>query len=151
MTIVAVEMALASIVMLLRRSPHRVGGLEESFLSDLEEDLGPSEVWAEGLIFLLPHPNERHYGWLQPGASKEVSFELSLELSKEWIEEGGNRLYHPRAILRRVVGKVWHIMASDVPYKVICALNAATCSIGSEPPLYASSIGSRKCYGMGLS
>ncbi|RRT56190.1 hypothetical protein B296_00029842 [Ensete ventricosum] len=42
-------------------------------------------------------------------------------------------------------------MASDVPYKAICALNAATCSIGSEHPSYASNIGSRKCSGMGLS
>ncbi|RWW72104.1 hypothetical protein BHE74_00020117 [Ensete ventricosum] len=42
-------------------------------------------------------------------------------------------------------------MASGVSYKAICALNAATCSIGSEHPSYASNIGSRKCSGMDLS
>ncbi|RZR71325.1 hypothetical protein BHM03_00004682 [Ensete ventricosum] len=71
--------------------------------------------------------------------------------SKERIEVGGSRLYHPRAIPHKVVGRAQHIMECDVPYKAICALNVTTCSIGSEPPSYASSIGSRKCCKMGLS
>ncbi|RWW35694.1 hypothetical protein BHE74_00059339 [Ensete ventricosum] len=52
---------------------------------------------------------------------------------------------------KRVIEKARHIMASHMSYKAICAMNAATCSIGSEPPSYASNIGSQKCYGMGLS
>ncbi|RZR74049.1 hypothetical protein BHM03_00031499 [Ensete ventricosum] len=42
-------------------------------------------------------------------------------------------------------------MASDMPYRAIYARNATTCSIGSEPPSYASSIGRRKCCGIGVS
>ncbi|RRT85543.1 hypothetical protein B296_00004172 [Ensete ventricosum] len=43
-TVVSVEATVASTVTVLGPSPHRVGGLEESFLSDLEEDLGPGLV-----------------------------------------------------------------------------------------------------------
>ncbi|RWW60216.1 hypothetical protein BHE74_00032805 [Ensete ventricosum] len=41
-------------------------------------------------------------------------------------------------------------MASDMPYRAICAWNAATCSIGSERPSYTSSIKRRKCCEIGL-
>ncbi|RWW28264.1 hypothetical protein GW17_00007266 [Ensete ventricosum] len=67
------------------------------------------------------------------------------------MEEGGNRSYHPRAIPRRVVRKARHIMTYDVPYRVICAWNAAMCSVGSELPSYVSSIERRKCDGIGVS
>ncbi|RRT70027.1 hypothetical protein B296_00028429 [Ensete ventricosum] len=39
-------------------------------------------------------------------------------------------------------------MVSDVPYRVICAWNAAMCSVGSELPSYASSIGRKNCNGI---
>ncbi|RRT36945.1 hypothetical protein B296_00048853 [Ensete ventricosum] len=47
-TIVMVKMAVAPVVAsVLNSSPHRVGGLKESSLSDLEEDLSPSRVeWS---------------------------------------------------------------------------------------------------------
>ncbi|RZR74730.1 hypothetical protein BHM03_00041966 [Ensete ventricosum] len=89
------------------------------------------------------------------GFSRALARKLALNSlaswSKEWIDEDGNRLYHSRAIPRKIVGKARHIMASDMPYKTIYALNAMICSIGLEPPSYASSIGSQKCSGMGLS
>ncbi|RRT42855.1 hypothetical protein B296_00056832 [Ensete ventricosum] len=53
--------------------------------------------------------------------------------------------------LGNVDGKAWHIMVSDMPYRAICARNVATCFIGSEPPSCASSVGRRKCCGMGVS
>ncbi|RRT41767.1 hypothetical protein B296_00046788 [Ensete ventricosum] len=71
--------------------------------------------------------------------------------SKEWIRVGGRRLYHPQAIQHKVIKRARHIVPSDVSYKTTCALNAATFSVGSELPSYGSSIGSRKCCGMGLS
>ncbi|RRT43613.1 hypothetical protein B296_00022062 [Ensete ventricosum] len=39
-----------------------------------------SEVWAKGLIFLLPHPKKRCDSWLQLGTIEEVSFELPRKL-----------------------------------------------------------------------
>ncbi|RWW46340.1 hypothetical protein BHE74_00047736 [Ensete ventricosum] len=54
-------------------------------------------------------------------------------------------MYHPQAIQHKVVKRARHIVASDMSYKTTCALNAATCSIGSELLSYGSSIGSRKC------
>ncbi|RWW75087.1 hypothetical protein BHE74_00016914 [Ensete ventricosum] len=51
--------------------------------------------------------------------------------------------------VRAVVGKARHIKAYDIPYNAICALNAATCSIGL--PSYASCIRRPKCYRIGLS
>ncbi|RRT39647.1 hypothetical protein B296_00023279 [Ensete ventricosum] len=39
MSVVAMEAAVVSAVPFLSSSPHRVGGFEESFLSDLKEDL----------------------------------------------------------------------------------------------------------------
>ncbi|RWW81568.1 hypothetical protein BHE74_00010015 [Ensete ventricosum] len=89
-------------------------------------------------------------GFSQALAKKLASNSL-MSWSKEWIEVSDSQPYHPRAIPHRVVEKARHIMASDVPYKAICAQNAATCSIGSEPPSYASSVGRRKCCGMGVS
>ncbi|RWW62618.1 hypothetical protein BHE74_00030245 [Ensete ventricosum] len=68
--------------------------------------------------------------------------------SKEWMKASSSWLYHPRATPHRVIGKAQHIMASDVSYKAICTLNVTTCSVGSEPPSYASSAERRKCYGM---
>ncbi|RWW48330.1 hypothetical protein BHE74_00045601 [Ensete ventricosum] len=48
-TVVTVEVAVAPAIMLLGLSPYRVGGFEESFLPDLEEDLGPCRVeWSVG-------------------------------------------------------------------------------------------------------
>ncbi|RWW50216.1 hypothetical protein BHE74_00043555 [Ensete ventricosum] len=41
MTVVMVEAVVTSAITLLRSSLHRVGGFEESFLLDLEEDLSP--------------------------------------------------------------------------------------------------------------
>ncbi|RWW67234.1 hypothetical protein BHE74_00025335 [Ensete ventricosum] len=42
-------------------------------------------------------------------------------------------------------------MAFDMPYRAIYARNTTTCSIGSEPSSYASSIGRRKRCGIGVS
>ncbi|RZS24532.1 hypothetical protein BHM03_00057610 [Ensete ventricosum] len=84
------------------------------------------------------------FGWAL--ARKLVSNSFA-SWSKEWIRAGGRRLYHPQAIQHKVVKRARHIVASDVSYKTTCALNAATCSIGSELLSYGSSIGSRKSDG----
>ncbi|RRT68015.1 hypothetical protein B296_00006914 [Ensete ventricosum] len=44
MSVVMEEAVVASTVTFLGSSPHQVGGFEESFLLDLEEDLSPSEM-----------------------------------------------------------------------------------------------------------
>ncbi|RWW52680.1 hypothetical protein BHE74_00040886 [Ensete ventricosum] len=93
-------------------------------------------------FYLIPR-RDATVGFGRALARKLASNSLA-SWSKEWIEAGDRQLYHPRAITHKVVGKARHIMASDVSYKAICALNAATCSIGSEPPSYASSIESQK-------
>ncbi|RWW18370.1 hypothetical protein GW17_00017658 [Ensete ventricosum] len=87
-------------------SPYWFGGFEKSFLLDLEEDFGS----GTGQGAHLPSTSSGD-GWLRPGTSEEVGFELDSQLD------------HPQVILHRVVGKARHIMASDVPYKAICAWN----------------------------
>ncbi|RWV95265.1 hypothetical protein GW17_00042122 [Ensete ventricosum] len=79
-------------------------------------------------------------------AREEVGLEFSCELI-ERVDGGGRQpIVPPSSDLHRVVGKALHIMAYNMPYRTICAWNAATCSIGSEPLSYASSFGRRKCY-----
>ncbi|RRT34295.1 hypothetical protein B296_00045829 [Ensete ventricosum] len=79
-------------------------------------------------------------------ASEEVGLELSCELI-ERVDGGGRQpTVPPSSDLHRVVGKALHIMAYNMSYRTICARNAATCSIGSEPPSYTSSFRRRKCY-----
>ncbi|RWW63315.1 hypothetical protein BHE74_00029516 [Ensete ventricosum] len=108
------------------------------------------KVRAKGLIFLLPHPEERHGNRLCPTLARKLASNSLMSWSKEWMEASGSQSYHPRPTPHRVVGKAQHIMASDVPYKTIYTLNAVTCSIGSEPPSYASSTRRWKCCGMGV-
>ncbi|RWW46337.1 hypothetical protein BHE74_00047731 [Ensete ventricosum] len=43
-SVVTVEATIVLVVTFLNLSPYRVGGFEESFLPDLEEDLGPGRV-----------------------------------------------------------------------------------------------------------
>ncbi|RRT62254.1 hypothetical protein B296_00043528 [Ensete ventricosum] len=122
-SVVTMEAAVASAVLFLVSSPHRVGGFEESFLLDLEEDLNSG------------------------GGDEEVGLKLFSELI-ERVDRGERQpTVPPSSIPRRVVRKSPHVMPFDVPYRAICARNVATCSIGSEPPSYASSVGTRKCSG----
>ncbi|RRT75189.1 hypothetical protein B296_00003260 [Ensete ventricosum] len=83
--------------------------------------------------------------------TREFSSNSLVSWSKQKIEEDFSRVYHIRAGPHRVVGNPWHIRASDIPYNGIWALKAAICSVGSELPLYASNIESRKFSGIGLS
>ncbi|RWW68669.1 hypothetical protein BHE74_00023792 [Ensete ventricosum] len=66
------------------------------------------------------------------------------------MEANGSCPYHPRATPRKVIGKTRHIMTSEVLYKAIYALNATTCSTGSESPSYASNVGRQKICGTGV-
>ncbi|RZS10102.1 hypothetical protein BHM03_00041270 [Ensete ventricosum] len=54
MILVAVEATIAHAVAFLGSTPHRVGGFEESFLLDLEDDLSPGRV--EWTLLLLGIP-----------------------------------------------------------------------------------------------
>ncbi|RRT37013.1 hypothetical protein B296_00035069 [Ensete ventricosum] len=76
------------------------------------------EVLSEVFRLLLSYPEEGCDSWLWSGAGEKITLKLHCELIKR--VNGGGR-YHPRAIPRRVVGKARHIMASEVPYRVICA------------------------------
>ncbi|RWW55387.1 hypothetical protein BHE74_00037976 [Ensete ventricosum] len=54
--------------------------------------------------------------------ARKLALNSLASWSKEWMEASDSRLYHFRAIPHRVVGKVWHIMASNMTYKAIYAL-----------------------------
>ncbi|RRT33424.1 hypothetical protein B296_00051994, partial [Ensete ventricosum] len=80
MSVITVEAAVAPAVMFLSSSPHRVGGFEESFLSNLDEDLSPGRV-------------ERNVG--EPGNDLFGSFRLLPLESGRWAPRG----FGPRSLL----------------------------------------------------
>ncbi|RWW04817.1 hypothetical protein GW17_00031931 [Ensete ventricosum] len=80
MTVVAVEEVVAPVVAFLGSTPHQVGGFEESFLSDLEEDLSPGGVeWSVG------EPGDDLLGSFRP-LRWEPGDEVGLELPRELVE-----------------------------------------------------------------
>ncbi|RRT34201.1 hypothetical protein B296_00058743 [Ensete ventricosum] len=141
------ETTVAAPIPLLGSGLHRIRCLEESFFPDLEKDFSLGRI-ERGV-------RESRNGRLRPlrssrGSQRWGSGRIgSRSLLK--IKEHLSRLYHIRVDPRKVVGKARHISALGVPYNAICALNVATCSIELVPPLYSSSIGSRKCCRIGLS